>query len=104
MDRIPLAAYISRHHLAKPDRPPFPLQMFDTGYPQICVDQGAVILELSVTDKGEVDDVRTILGASALTGVAEMEVKSWTFSPAMSAGRPVPGNAIVVISFVHPAL
>jgi outer membrane biosynthesis protein TonB len=104
MDRVPLAAYISRQQLAKPDRPPFPNQIFDTGYPQICVDQGAVVLELSVTDKGEVDEVRPILGVPALTGIAEMDIKSWTFSPAMSAGRPVPGSAIVVISFVHPAL
>jgi outer membrane biosynthesis protein TonB len=104
MDRVPLYVSISEHQKAKADRPPLPLQIFDTGYPQMCIDQGAVIMELSVNERGDVEDVKSILSIPSLGGAAEMEVKSWKFYPAMSGGKPVRGQAVVVISFVHPAL
>ena len=104
MERVPLTARISGQQRARPNRPPLPLEMFDTGYPQTCDTEGAVVLELSVNEKGEVDDVAPILGFPSLTGAVEMEVKSWKFLPATVDGKPVRGRAVVVISFVHPAL
>ena len=104
MERVPLKARISGRQTAKPNIPPFPLEIFDTGYPQTCDDEGAVVLDLSVSEKGEVDQLAPVLGMPSLTGAVEMEVKSWKFLPARVNGNPVRGRAIVVISFVHPAL
>jgi outer membrane biosynthesis protein TonB len=104
MDRVPLHVSISEHQRARADRPPLPLHIFDTGYPQMCIDQGAVIMELTVNEAGDVEDVRSIINIPSLGGAAETEVKSWKFYPAMSGGKPVRGQAVVVISFVHPAL
>jgi outer membrane biosynthesis protein TonB len=103
MDRVPLDAGVTARDLAQADRPPLPREIFDPGYPQTCSDQGAVILELSVNEKGDVEGVEPIISMTSLAAV-EMEVKSWKFAPAMSGGKPVGGKAVVVVSFVHPAL
>ena len=104
IERVPLPVKMTGAQIARPDRPPLPLEIFDPGYPPMSVAEGAVVLELSVDAKGGVVEVRPIVDIPSLTGAVEMEAKSWKFSPAMAGGKPVSGNAIVVISFVHPAL
>jgi outer membrane biosynthesis protein TonB len=104
VERVPLPVRITEKQKARLDRPPLPLEVFDPGYPPMCNAEGAVILELSVNERGEVDGVKSIAGIPRLMAAVEMEAKSWRFLPAVVAGKPVKGNAIAVISFVHPAL
>jgi hypothetical protein len=104
MDRVPLRAAITDQQKGKTERPALPAEIFDTGYPQTCSAEGSVILDLSINQQGEVDDLQPIIGDSSLIGAVELQIRSWKFFPARANGKAVRGNAIVVISFVHPAL
>ena len=90
--------------LSDEERPPFPLAVSDPGYPVDSVAEGVVILQLQISADGSIQNVQVIRDVPSLTGAAEEVVRSWVFSHAKAEGRPVPGTAVVAISFLRPVV
>jgi TonB family protein len=72
-------------------------------YPPQSVAVGTVVLEVTVGEKGEVEDVRPIREIASLTEVAVESVKKWQFKPAMRRGKPIQSRTVVAVTFI-PAL
>jgi outer membrane biosynthesis protein TonB len=86
------------------DSPPRPMTMTDPGYPVQSVAEGVVILQLQIDSRGRVQKTEIIRNVPSLTSTAVHAVSQWRFGPAKHAGNPVPGTAIVAISFLRPVL
>ena len=71
-------------------------------YPEGASGTAEVVLELVVSTKGEVTDVRATSGAPPFTDAAVRAAKRWRFEPALQDGRPVAGVVQQVISFDAP--
>lgn len=84
------------------DAAALPQQVVDPGYPVTSIAHGVVILTVKVDAQGNVTGVETISGDASLSEESQKAVKSWKFSPAQLAMKPVPSTAYVVISFVRP--
>ena len=93
-----------RTNLLDDDRPPFPAATSHPAYPADSLAEGVVILGLRIGSNGTVDDLQVIRDVPPLVGPSEQAVRSWTFSPAMARGQPVPGTAIIAISFLRPVV
>jgi outer membrane biosynthesis protein TonB len=86
------------------DTPPRPLTITDPGYPVQSEAEGVVILQLQVDANGRVHHTDVVRDLPSLTRTATRVVSQWTFEPAMHAGKPIPGVAIAVVSFLRPVL
>jgi hypothetical protein len=86
------------------DTPPQPKTITDPGYPVQSTAEGVVILQLQIDAGGKVHHTEVVRDVPSLTGTATHGVSQWRFEPAMHAGKPVPGLAIAVISFLRPVL
>jgi len=84
------------------DFPPLPQRFVDPGYPATSLATGSVILQVQVDASGIVVGTKVIEGVRPLTDKAQQAVMKWKFSPARIDGKPAPGTAFVVISFVLP--
>jgi hypothetical protein len=87
---------------AVPDSPPLPRTIYDAEYPANSVGEGVVILQLNISATGKIEKMETVRDVPSLTEPARRSVANWTFSPATRGGAPVPGIAIVGISFLRP--
>ena len=87
-----------------PDRPPIPLGLSDPGYMANSIAEGWVILEVQVSGAGSVQSVRMVRGVPGLTEFTQQAVRNWRFAPATLNGVPVPGTAIVAISYLRPVI
>ena len=87
-----------------PDRPPFPVELSDPGYPVSSVGEGVVMLELQITQTGSVESVRVVSDAPGLAAHTERALRAWKFKPAMRNGTAVAGNVIVVASYLRPVI
>jgi hypothetical protein len=58
-----------------------------------------VEVEVSVNSEGRPYEVRAISGPAALRAPAEDNVRRWTFSPALEAGKPIGGDLTVTVTF-----
>lgn len=71
--------------------------------PQVNADpsyrRGTVILDVSVTRGGAVEDVRVISGDPLLAEAAKAAVSHWRYQPATMDGSPIQGNARVTVRF-----
>ena len=61
--------------------------------------EGRVILEATVDEKGNVDDVRVLRSHAIFDQAAVEAVKQWRYEPLMFNGRPVPFVLTVTLSF-----
>ncbi len=50
--------------------------------------QGEVEVEVAITDKGEVDQVKVLTGNALLTPNVVKTVKDWKFTPFVEGGKP----------------
>jgi TonB family protein len=64
--------------------------------------QGPVVLDVHIGSSGEVQDVRTISGASVLAKASVEAVKKWTFQPRAVDGRAVEMQTRVTLNFRLP--
>ncbi len=101
--------------------PPAPLEAVRTGvmpaprrihnvhpvYPRAAVEarlEGVVALELTISPKGKVVQVRTLRGVSPLSEAAVEAVKQWEYTPTVLNGVPVPVIMTVKVNFkLNPA-
>jgi periplasmic protein TonB len=60
---------------------------------------GAVILEATIDEEGNVADVRVLSGPMLLKDAAAQAVKQWKYSPTILNGEPIPILATVTIIF-----
>jgi len=90
-----------RHSAAQPA---LPTLISDASYPVNAVAEGVVILELKVSADGAIEQIKTIRDVPSLTDVDRKAVETWTFSPAVAAGRAVEGTSIAAISFLRPII
>jgi len=86
------------------DSPPQPSIIIDPGYPIDSIAEGCVILQLQIDPTGRVQKTDVIQNIPSLTPSATRAVSQWQFLPARKDGKPVPGTAIAVISFLKPVL
>lgn len=61
--------------------------------------QGDVEVELKITEKGEVDQVKVITGNALLTPNVVKTVKEWKFTPFVDGGKPSAAVAQLKFSF-----
>ena len=74
----------------------------DIPYPVKSIAIGTVVLEATVSDSGNVEDVRPIREIPSLTDVAIASIKGWHFKPASLDGRPIRSRTAVAVTF-NPA-
>jgi hypothetical protein len=86
------------------DRPPLPTQLLDPGYPMSSIGEGAAVLELHITEAGDIDRVRLVDDAAGLAAQTEKALRSWKFQPATRNGTAVTGTMIVVASYIRPMI
>ena len=61
--------------------------------------EGAVELEVTVTETGTVEEVAIVSGNPVLTKPAAEAVKKWKFTPFMQDGKAVKAQAPLTVSF-----
>jgi TonB family protein len=76
----------------------------DATYPPTSIASGTVVLELSVSPSGQVENVRVVRDIPSLTQEAVRSAKKWKFRPATLDGKPVATKTVVAFTFVNPTL
>ena len=71
----------------------------DIKYPAQSVAVGTVVLELTVDEKGLVEDVHAVRQIETLTETAVNCVKGWQFKPAFVDGKPTRSRITVAVLF-----
>jgi TonB family protein len=64
--------------------------------------QGPVVLDVRISSKGEVQQVRTISGAAVLANASVAAMKQWRFQPRLENGRAVDMQTRVTLTFRLP--
>ena len=71
----------------------------DIRYPAQSVSVGTVVLELTVDEKGLVEEVLAVRRIETLTETAVDSVKGWKFKPALLDGKPTRSRITVAVLF-----
>lgn len=71
----------------------------DVSYPLQSIAVGTVVVELTLSDKGEVEDVRPIREIQSLTETAVESARKWKFKPALLNGQPTRSRTVVAVTF-----
>jgi hypothetical protein len=71
-------------------------------YPANSVAQGAVVLDVTVDEHGEIKKVGVIRDVPSLTPQAIAAVKSWTINAATFNGKPITSKLVVAFVFSWP--
>jgi outer membrane biosynthesis protein TonB len=74
----------------------------DVPYPMQSIAIGTVVLELTVSQRGQVENVLAIREIDSLTEVATDSVKNWQFASASLDGKPIRSRTTVAVTF-NPA-
>jgi TonB family protein len=64
--------------------------------------QGPVVLEVSVNEKGGVDDLRAVSGDPGLADAASEAVRQWRFKPYAPRGNALPFQTQITVDFKLP--
>ena len=83
-------------------QPPQIISTVEPSYPANTVSGGTVILKVTVSSSGGIEDVRVLQEAAGFTQQAVETVKKWKFAPATLDGKPVAASLPVVFSFSQP--
>lgn len=83
-------------------QPPQVISTVEPSYPANTVAGGTVILKVTVSSSGEIEDVRVLQRAKGFTQQAIETVRKWKFEPAKLDGRPVAASIPVAFSFSQP--
>ena len=84
-----------------------PVELTETeeaAYPVLAIFPGTVVLEVTVSLTGEVEDVKVVQDAPPFTQEALRAVKKWKFKPAKLDGQPISSLVPVAFSFSRPAI
>jgi len=87
-----------------PFHPPAVVSTVEPTYPVNSVAFGTVILEVHLSESGEIEQVRVLNDIPPLTRQAEQAIAQWKFRPARLGDRPVPSVVPVAFTFVRPDL
>ena len=74
----------------------------DVAYPIRSIAVGTVVLEVTVSEKGAVENVRPIREIQSLTETAVEAVRKWQFKPALLDDEPTRSRTVVAVTF-NPA-
>jgi TonB family protein len=80
------------------------LEASEAIYPVNSIAAGTVVLEVTISPSGEIEDVKVVKGIASLTEPARRAVREWRFAPARLEGRPVRSVATVAFTFNRPVL
>jgi TonB family protein len=83
-------------------QPPQVISTVEPSYPANTVAGGTVILKVTVSSSGEIEDVRVLQEAKGFTQQAIDAVRKWKFEPAKLDGKPVTASIPVAFSFSQP--
>ena len=64
--------------------------------------QGTVVLEGTVSEVGQVEDLRVVSGPAVLTEAAMDAVRKWRYTPYTLNGKPIRKQTLINISFISP--
>jgi protein TonB len=64
--------------------------------------EGKVELEATVTERGQVEDLKVISGNPLLAQAVMDAVRKWRYSPLLLNGKPTRRETIITVSFVAP--
>ncbi len=73
----------------------------DVAAPFQSVAKGVVVMDVRVSDRGAIRDIKVLNSLASVTQAAVNSVKGWTFKPAMLAGAPV-ASGITVAAVFNP--
>lgn len=76
----------------------------DVRYPLQSIANGTVILEVAVSETGNVENVQPLRAIPSLTEVTIESVKNWHFKPALLDGKPVRSRTAIAVKFNPAAL
>ncbi len=71
-------------------------------YPPNAIGSIAALVEVSLTEQGQVSDVRLVGDAPGFADAALSAARSWRFRPATLRGRPHPSRAYLIFVFRQP--
>lgn len=78
---------------------PVPLSVVGTPYPPQALYGGQVLLDARIDTNGNLTDVRVVSGSAPFLEPSLDAVRTWSFSPARSSGRPVEARIGIVFEF-----
>jgi len=84
-------------------RSPFPVTIFDPGYPIEGASDGAVVMQVIITPEGGVGDIQVLNAVPTLTNAAVTAVRRWKFYLPLNRDR-LSQTAVVAIYFNEPKL
>ena len=64
--------------------------------------EGAVILEATINEEGQLEDLKLISGHPFLAESAIQAVGQWRYTPFMLNGKPIRKQTRITVSFVAP--
>ena len=64
--------------------------------------EGTVVLEGTVSESGQVEDLRVVSGPAVLTEAAMDAVRKWRYTPYTLNGKPIRKQTLINISFISP--
>ena len=88
-----------------PDRPLTLVKIIKPIYPEAGRAEalsGAVQLEVTVDEEGEVDTVKTLSGHPLLANAAASAIRRWTYRCAVVNGKPMRSTTVVKLNFKAP--
>jgi len=88
-----------------PDRPLTLVKIIKPIYPEAGRAEalsGAVQLEVTVDEEGEIDAVKTVSGHPLLASAAASAIRRWTYRSAVVNGKPVRSTTTVKLNFKAP--
>ena len=80
------------------------VEVADTYYPPRSVAFGTVVLQVTVGESGEIEDVKVVRHIPSLTEEAVRSVRKWKFKPATLDGKPVRSVIPVAFTFTRRQL
>jgi protein TonB len=83
-------------------QPPQVISTVEPFYPANTVAGGTVVLKVTVSFSGEIEDVLVLREAKGFTQQAVEAVRKWKFAPAKLDGKPVTASIPVAFSFSQP--
>jgi TonB family protein len=75
------------------------LSVGDLTRPYRSIAFGTVVLDVLISEKGEVKDIQVRRAIASVTDVAIQAVKTWTFQPAEADGKAVGSRITVAVTF-----
>jgi TonB family protein len=83
-------------------QPPQVVTAEEPSYPANTVAGGTVVMNVTVSASGEIENVRVLRPAGGFTQPALEAVRKWKFKPASLDGKPVTASIPVAFSFSQP--